>query len=94
MNAENPMDTFVLFALGMEHLGLNNLDQAELFFNKCLEEDDGYIPALYQMAILFNNKGLEEDALVFLDRGLLLLKGGKDQKTLNEFRNLRDEISF
>lgn len=94
MYAENSRDTFVLFALGMEHLGVNNLDQAELFFTKCLEVDEGYIPALYQMAILLNNRGLEEESLRLLDRGLLLLKGGNDQKTLNEFRSLKEEISF
>ncbi len=94
MYAENSRDTFVLFALGMEYLGVNNLDQAELFFNKCLEENIGYIPAMYQLAILLNNRGLEGEALNLLDRGLLLLKGGNDQKTLNEFSSLREEISF
>lgn len=94
MNAENPADTFVIFALGMEYLGQGDKEKAQGYFEQCLVQDESHMASLYQLAILLNNKGMEQEALTLLDRGLLLLKGGKDLKTLNEFRSLREEISF
>lgn len=94
MYAQNEQDTFVLFALGMEYGGMGNKELAMGYYQKCIACDKCYVPAYYQLALLLISKGLEDEARACLEEGLLLLKGSKDLKTLNEFRSLLDEINF
>ena len=92
--SENEGDTFILYALAMEYLGLNQKELAEKYFLDCLQMDSGYIPAYYQLGLLYQGQNNDEKALVTLQTGLQLLSGSKDQKTINEFRSLIEEISF
>ncbi|MCG9879278.1 MAG: hypothetical protein MH472_01635 [Bacteroidia bacterium] len=94
MHQENPHDTFVLYALGMEYKGLNQNDLSEVFFKKCIQQDPQYIAAYYQLALLCRDSNKETEALNYLTRGLELLKNSKDLKTRNEFQSLKDEIEF
>jgi len=92
--SENEADTFILYALAMEYLGLNQKDLAEKYFLDCLQLDSNYIPAYYQLGLLYQSQDNEEKALATLQAGLQLLIGSKDQKTINEFRSLIEEISY
>ncbi len=94
MYEENSNDTFVLYALGMEYKGLNQNDLSEQFLLKCLQIDATYVPAFYQLALIYLDQNKEFDAINCLNQGLILLKNGKDQKTKNEFQSLLDEISY
>jgi tetratricopeptide (TPR) repeat protein len=94
MEVENSQDTFVLYALGMEYLGLKNGDLASAYFKKCLLVDPNYVPAYYQLGLFYQLRNEEDEALKFLETGLQKLAGSKDQKTINEFRSLIEEINF
>lgn len=94
MYEENSNDTFVLYALGMEYKGLNQNDLTEQFLLKCLQIDNTYVPAFYQLALIYQDQNKEFEAINCLNQGLSLLKNGKDQKTRNEFQSLLDEISY
>jgi tetratricopeptide (TPR) repeat protein len=92
--AQNESDTFILYALAMEYLGLNQNELAENYFRRCLQVDSGYLPAYYMMGILLNAQEKEKEALVFLYKGLELVSLSNDEKTKSEFKNLIEEIEF
>ncbi len=94
MHAENPADSFVLYAIGMEYLGVNQPDEAIRYFEMCLKEDPKNISTFYQLGLLYNSLGQEEKALGFLEQGISLLDSVKDRKTFLEFKSLMEEISF
>jgi tetratricopeptide (TPR) repeat protein len=94
MNQENPLDTFVLYALGMEYKGLNQWELAEDFFTKCLQLDPNYVAAYYQLALIAVVLSNEPAAINWLNQGLLLLQNSSDIKTKNEFQSFIDELSF
>lgn len=94
MLQDSPDDLFLLYALGMEHLGLNNLSGAESYFRNVIGKDPNYIPAYYQLGQLLSQSNREEESLTFLNKGLELARTKKDLKTMNEFRSLIDEISM
>ena len=43
---------------------------------------------MYQLALIFEEKGQTEEVLTFLNKGIEILKSKGDVKTLNEFRSL------
>jgi len=92
--AENEADTFILYALAIEYIGLNQNDVAEKYLRQCLQMDSSYIPAYYQLGLLLQGQNKEEESVSILQQGLQLLNGSKDQKTINEFRSLIEEITF
>ena len=94
MYEENPRDTFLLYALGLEYKGLNQNDLAEKYLQNCLQVDAAYVPAYYQLAILFQQANKEDAAINCLNQGLILLKNSPDLKTKNEFQSLKDEIEY
>jgi tetratricopeptide (TPR) repeat protein len=94
MNSENPQDTFVVYAIGMEYLGLNQFADAEQCFKDCLELDSNYISAYYQLGLLFQRSENDVQALLYLRKGLDLAKLVSNQKTLNEFKSLIEEIEY
>jgi len=94
MKAENPTDTFVVYAIGMEYLGLNQYAVAEQYFKDCLQLDSSYISAYYQLGLLFQRSENDAQALAYLHKGLALAKLGSNQKTFNEFKSLIEEIEF
>jgi tetratricopeptide (TPR) repeat protein len=94
MSQENSSDTFVQYALGMEYKGLNQNDLAEHFLLNCLQIDSNYVPAYYQLALLYQAQNKEMEAINCLNKGFSCLKNGKDQKTKNEFQSLLDELMY
>ena len=85
MLEKQPHDTFLLYAMGMEYLGMSDVNVAEKYFKQVLEVDSKHIATHYQLGILFtqqNRKGLE------------LAKQKGDLKTQNEFRSALDELLY
>ncbi|OYU94907.1 MAG: hypothetical protein CFE21_14610 [Bacteroidetes bacterium B1(2017)] len=94
MLTQNEGDTFVNYALAMEYLGLNQKEKAEDYFRKCIDLDEKYTSAYYQLALLASEKGEDTLAISYLEKGLLFLNGPSNQKTKNEFQALLDELSY
>lgn len=94
MHQEQPDDTFLVYAIGMEHLGAGELHAAKDFFLQTIQIDQGYTAAYYQLGIILNRLEHQNEALTYLEKGYKLAQHKKDLKTMNEFRSLIDEISF
>ncbi|GAB1449287.1 MAG: tetratricopeptide repeat protein [Bacteroidetes bacterium] len=89
---ESPKDVFLWYALAMEELK-ESPQQAKSLLLKCLEIEPSHIPSHYQLALLADQAGEEEEAIAFLDKGLQFLKSSSDEKTKREFLALRSIIS-
>jgi predicted Zn-dependent protease len=93
MLEKQPDDAFLLYALGMEYMGMSEAGKAEDMFRKVLTIEAHNIAAKYQLARLISN-GNPKEAILLLEAGMREAKLKSDQKTANEFRSLLDEIIF
>lgn len=96
---EQPSDTFLLYAIGMEYAGMNNEVEAENYWRKVLELDKNHIAVHYQLAQLLINASADSasavtEAIQLLEKGFALAKQKGDNKTMNEFRSALDEFEF
>ncbi|MFY8022353.1 MAG: hypothetical protein ACOVP1_14200 [Bacteroidia bacterium] len=89
MLLESPEDVFLNYALAMEFKSENNLEQAIIFFKKCIEIHGSHTASMYQLALIFEELGQMKQVLFYLNKGIAILKQTNDRKTLNEFLTLK-----
>lgn len=89
---ESPTDVFLWYALAMEELR-DSPQEAKSLLLKCIDIEPAHIPSYYQLALLADQFGEEDQAIAFLDQGLLILQTTQDEKTKREFLALRSVIS-
>ena len=94
MLEKQPNDTFLLYAMGMEYLGMGEVNVAEKYFKLVLEFDKAHVATYYQLGILFTQNNREIEAQDFLEKGYELAKQKGDLKTQNEFRSALDELLY
>jgi tetratricopeptide (TPR) repeat protein len=94
MLEKQPNDTFLLYAMGMEYLGMGEVNVAEKYFKLVLEFDKAYVATYYQLGILLTNNNRQNEAQDFLEKGYELAKQKGDLKTQNEFRSALDELLY
>ncbi len=94
MLEKQPNDTFLLYAIGMEYLGMGNANVAEKYFKQVLEVDQNHVATHYQLGILFAQQNRENEAQPILEKGFELAKQKGDLKTQNEFRSALDELLY
>jgi predicted Zn-dependent protease len=94
MLEKQPNDTFLLYAIAMEHLSVNDKNQAEKLLRAVLVLEKDNIPTHYQLGLMMQNKGNIREAIQLLEEGIKLAKLKGDLKTSNEFRTALDEMLF
>jgi Tfp pilus assembly protein PilF len=94
MLEKQPNDTFLLYAMGMEYLGMGDVKVAEKHFKLVLEVDKAHVATYYQLGILFTQNNREIEAQDFLEKGYELAKQKGDIKTQKEFRSALDELLY
>jgi predicted Zn-dependent protease len=94
MLEKQPNDTFLLYAMGMEHLGIGDVNVAEKYFKQVLEVDINHVASHYQLGILYTQQNRENEAQLILENGFELAKQKGDLKTQNEFRSALDELLY
>lgn len=94
MLSEKPDDIFLNYALAMEYKGQNQVLQTIQQLEKVLLLDENHVASLYQMGVLMSENNENEKAVLFLEKGLTLVRQNKDLKTANEFKALLDEIMY
>ena len=89
---ENPKDSFVLHALGLEYVKLGDDAQAMSFFKQVLENDPGYVGTYYQLGKLYERDGFIEEASRIYKAGILTAEGAKDVKARNELEAAYEDL--
>lgn len=81
---ENPEDSFVLHALGLEYVKLGDDARAKSFFLKVLQNDPGYVGTYYHLGKLYEREGIIDEALKTYKAGISTAEDAKDRRALNE----------
>ncbi|TAE89544.1 MAG: hypothetical protein EAY81_02145 [Bacteroidetes bacterium] len=94
MLEKQPNDTFLLYAIAMEHLSVNDKNQAEELFKRVLHIERDNVPTHYQLGMILQETNRIKEAVEMFEEGMKLAKFKGDLKTVNEFRTALDELIF
>lgn len=92
MLEEDPKDVFLHYALGMEFLSELKYQEALEKFQYCIDLDETYIGAYYQLASIFTELDIVDVAKKYIEKGMHFAAQKQDKKALGEFRQLLDNI--
>lgn len=95
MEAANPADAFLKFALAQEYSLLGNYSRAEECY-RCLQENfPDYVPQYYHYGKLLEQLHRQEDAVDVYEAGIEKSTAQRDQHSLGELKEalllLQDE---
>ncbi|HZF63084.1 MAG TPA: tetratricopeptide repeat protein [Chitinophagaceae bacterium] len=94
MLVQQPNDSFLKHALGLEYQKLGDTKQAVLLFRSVLEADENYIGSYYQLAKLLEQQGDAAEAIKVYEKGIAKAKELGDQHALNELRSAYEELIY
>ncbi len=89
---EQPGDTFVLYALGMEALADKDYAEALKRFSKVIEIDSAHHPAYYQLAKIYHLLDIIDVAKRYAEKGKQLAWEQNNRKAAGEFQILLEEL--
>ncbi|MCU0322775.1 MAG: tetratricopeptide repeat protein [Chitinophagaceae bacterium] len=88
----NPNDNFLLHALALEYIKLNNDADAKPLFEKILTQSPNYIGSYYHLAKLLERNGATTDAIQCYEKGMAAAKEAKDQHAYNELQAAYEDL--
>ncbi len=88
---QNPQDTFVQFALGMEYLHLEQYDEALRYFESVVTHDPDYTGVYYHLGKLYALLGRPTQAQAILCEGMRRTEY-VDPQTHRELKQALDEL--
>jgi Tfp pilus assembly protein PilF len=80
---DEPDNSFLKLALGLEFFNNNELDKAEKYFNDILQTDPHYTAVYYQLGKLYEQQNRKAEAEKIYEKGVKLTKGS-DMKNYRE----------
>jgi Tfp pilus assembly protein PilF len=80
-------DPFILYAIALEYLALKDSKNAELFFNKILEDYENYIPVYFHAAAFYSENGKREKADAVYRKGIQLAREKNELHALKELKS-------
>lgn len=92
--AENPTDSFILFAISKEYENLNDFEQAKEHFVKLLQKDENYVGAYYHLGKCYEKLTEFENANETYKKGMLIAKTNKDLHALSELAGAKLNLGF
>jgi Tfp pilus assembly protein PilF len=90
--SEDPADIFSQYALALEYAKEGNNTEAVSILRKIVETEPNYLPAYYQLGMLYENSHLRKEAADAYQRGIIIAQQKRDNKTLNELRSALDAL--
>jgi len=91
---ETPSDPFLHFAVAMEYLSINDLENALIKMEFVTQNYSGYLPHYYQLAKLYEQLQHTEKAIETYEKGIELAFKQKELKTAGELRSALEELTF
>lgn len=88
---DSPDDLFLLYAIALEYIALNQRDDAEKYFLKILATDANYLPVYYQI-VEFYQPVNPEKAIEYCKKGIKLAMQTGKHKTQSELRALLEQL--
>ena len=89
---ENPDDSFVMHALGLEYVKLGDDAQAKKYFEELLEKDPNYVGTYYHLGKLYERASMFQEAAQVYQTGMLTAEGAEDRRALNELQAAYEDL--
>src|SRR5215831_5665945 len=89
---ENPNDSFSRYALALELVKLNQLDDARREFETVRDKDPDYLATYYQLGQLYTRLGLRHEAEKTLRTGITVAAKQRDAHTQSELEGALEGI--
>lgn len=90
---EDPGDPFLRYAVGLEHLKMNDLASAREAFTKVVSDSPHYLPAYYQLGKVLEQLNEAEQAIKSYQAGIALATEQRNMHTLSELRGALQALS-
>ncbi len=90
----NPNDSFLLHALALEQIKLENDVEARQLFEQILENDPNYIGSYYHLAKLLERIGDNESAIRWYEKGMAVAKAANDNHSYIELQAAYEDLTF
>lgn len=90
--AEDPTDSFSRYALALEYVRLNHLDEAKVLFLELLESAPDYLPSYYQLGQLLEKMKNPEAAISTYLKGMETARNQKNNHTFNELSSALNQL--
>ena len=90
--ASDPQDTFARYALGLEYISLNDLEQAKNIFEEIYALDPAYVATYYQLGKIYELLGEEHQARKIYEKGVYVAASQGDEHTKQELQQAIDEL--
>lgn len=88
----SPDDCFLLHALGLEYLKLDDTDNALQSFSKVLETDARYVGTYYHLGRLLERLGRRDEAIRTYETGIRVAGELRDLHARNELQMALDDL--
>lgn len=93
MLESSPTDCFLLHALGLEYVKLNEPGIAVDYFKKVISIDENYVGTYYHLAKTIQKMENMDEAIEWYEKGILIATQLKDQHAKNELQMALEELT-
>ncbi len=90
----NPNDNFLLHALALEYIKIDNDAEAKPLFEKILTQSPNYVGSYYHLAKLLERNGATQEAIEWYEKGMNAAKDAKDQHAYNELQAAYEDLVY
>ena len=94
MMADDPDDSFILFAIAKEYEKNGDIKSAINQFELLYKKDPSYIGLYYHLAHLYALNEQADNAFMMYDKGIELAKSSSDFHALSELVNARKNLEI
>ncbi|MFT3886090.1 MAG: hypothetical protein QM724_11885 [Flavobacteriales bacterium] len=91
--AEDPADSFVRYAIALEHKRTGEMESGVNALEALLRDDPKYVAAYYQLALMLADLGRIEEAIHVCEAGALQALTTGDRKARAELIELKNTLS-
>ena len=86
MLEKDPEDSFLNYALALEHLAIDEIQQAIKIIEGVIKRDENYLGAYYQLGKLYEQTQQINAAIIIYKKGISLAQQHNKLKTLSELK--------
>lgn len=92
MLREDPEDTFLRYAAGLEYAGRREYDSALEYLEALRQRNPEYLPTYYQLGAVYEELDRTEDAVQTYRNGIQVGRQQNDLHTVSELQAALDEL--
>ncbi len=89
-----PHDNFLLHALALEYIKIDNDAEGRKLFERLLQHDSKYVASYYHYAKLLERNNENDLAIEWYEKGMAAAKEAGDQHSFNELQGAYEDLVY